>query len=45
MEEQFYLVLPVIVIWLSRRPSPRKILLTLMAVLAFGMVVRGTCWL
>lgn len=45
VEEQFYLVLPVFVVWLSRRPSPRKVVFTLLAVLAFGMVIRGSLWL
>ena len=45
VEEQFYLVLPVFVVCLSRRPTPRKVVLTLLAVLAFGMAVRGSLWL
>ena len=45
VEEQFYLVLPMFVLWLSCRPSPRKVMLTLLAMLAFGMAVRGSLWL
>ena len=40
VEEHFYLLLPWLVLLLSRRPSPRKTLVALVAVLLSGIAVR-----
>jgi peptidoglycan/LPS O-acetylase OafA/YrhL len=41
VEEHFYLVLPVLAIWLMRRPSLRKTAFVIGAVLLFGICFRG----
>lgn len=44
VEEHFYLLLPLVVIALSRRPSLRKGAWFCIALLAGGMLVRGWAW-
>jgi peptidoglycan/LPS O-acetylase OafA/YrhL len=41
VEEHFYLVLPLLVVWLMRRPSLRKTLLVIGVVVLFGICFRG----
>ena len=41
VEEHFYLVLPLLVIWLMRRPSLRKAAFVIGAVILFGICFRG----
>jgi peptidoglycan/LPS O-acetylase OafA/YrhL len=41
VEEHFYLVLPLLVIWLMRRPSLRKTAFVIGAVVLFGICFRG----
>lgn len=45
VEEQFYLVFPLIVAWLAIRPSTLKVVGTIAAVLLFGVVIRGYLWI
>ena len=44
VEEQFYLVLPLMVALLAIRPSAGKVIATLAAILGCGMLVRGYLW-
>jgi peptidoglycan/LPS O-acetylase OafA/YrhL len=44
VEEQFYLVFPLIVAWLALRPSPARVTACIAAVLLFGMCIRGYLW-
>jgi peptidoglycan/LPS O-acetylase OafA/YrhL len=44
VEEQFYLVFPLVVAWLALRPSATKVTATLVAVLLFGIGIRGYLW-
>ena len=41
VEEHFYLVLPLLVLWLMRKPSLRKTVLLLASLVVFGMAIRG----
>jgi peptidoglycan/LPS O-acetylase OafA/YrhL len=41
VEEHFYLVLPLLVIWLMRRPSLRKTVFVIVTVILFGICFRG----
>jgi peptidoglycan/LPS O-acetylase OafA/YrhL len=41
VEEHFYLVLPLLVIWLMRRPSLRKTVFVIGGVILFGICFRG----
>jgi peptidoglycan/LPS O-acetylase OafA/YrhL len=45
VEEQFYLVFPLAVLLLGNRPSPRKTVLALLAVVLLGIGLRGFLWL
>jgi peptidoglycan/LPS O-acetylase OafA/YrhL len=45
VEEQFYLVLPVVAALLAIRPSAGKIISLMIAVLLAGMAIRGYFWL
>lgn len=45
VEEQFYLVFPLIVALLAIRPSAAKTVTALAALVAFGMALRGWIWL
>jgi peptidoglycan/LPS O-acetylase OafA/YrhL len=45
VEEQFYLVFPVVVALVARRPTPAKVYAALISVLVLGMVLRGYLWL
>ena len=45
VEEHFYLVFPLIAWLLTRRPTVGKVLLVAIAVVAFGMALRGVLWL
>lgn len=45
VEEQFYLVFPAAVALLAIRPSAGKVVAAIVAVLAFGMALRGYLWL
>ena len=45
VEEQFYLLFPLALILLGRRPSARATMAAILGVLAFGMVLRGYLWL
>jgi peptidoglycan/LPS O-acetylase OafA/YrhL len=45
VEEQFYIVFPIAVVLLFRRPSARKAVLSVSGLLAFGMAVRAYLWL
>jgi peptidoglycan/LPS O-acetylase OafA/YrhL len=44
VEEQFYLVFPLLVAWLALRPSAIKVMTTVAAVLLFGICIRGFLW-
>jgi peptidoglycan/LPS O-acetylase OafA/YrhL len=44
VEEHFYLVLPVLVLWRMRRPSLAKTVAMLAGLVALGMAVRGYEW-
>lgn len=44
VEEQFYLVFPLAVAWLAMRPSAAKVTATIVAVLLFGICIRGHLW-
>lgn len=41
VEEHFYLVLPLLVLWLMRKPSLRQTLALLAAFVVFGIAIRG----
>jgi peptidoglycan/LPS O-acetylase OafA/YrhL len=45
VEEQFYLVFPLIVMLLATRPSRARIVAAIAAVLLFGIFIRGYLWL
>ena len=45
VEEQFYLVFPLAVALIARRPTPAKVVGALVAVLVLGMALRGYLWL
>lgn len=45
VEEQFYLVFPLIVGVLALRPSARVVIATFLAILLFGMTLRGWLWI
>ncbi|WP_343612773.1 acyltransferase [Novosphingobium sp.] len=45
VEEQFYLMFPVAVMLLTRRPSATKTIIALVAILVFGIGLRGYLWL
>ena len=45
VEEQFYLLLPAAVLLLGPRARPKTVAAAILAVLAFGMVLRGYLWL
>jgi peptidoglycan/LPS O-acetylase OafA/YrhL len=45
VEEHFYLVLPVLVLWRVRRPSLAKTVALLAGLMALGMAVRGYEWM
>jgi peptidoglycan/LPS O-acetylase OafA/YrhL len=45
VEEQFYLAFPLVVALLAIRPSATKIAATVVAVLLFGIVIRGYLWI
>ena len=45
VEEQFYLALPVIIVLLAIRPSARKVVGAILAILVLGMALRGWFWL
>ncbi len=45
VEEQFYLLFPLVLILPMRRPSLRKTVAAIVGVLLFGMVLRGYLWL
>jgi peptidoglycan/LPS O-acetylase OafA/YrhL len=44
VEEQFYLVFPLVVAWLAWRPSASKVMASIAAVLLFGIGIRGYLW-
>jgi peptidoglycan/LPS O-acetylase OafA/YrhL len=44
VEEQFYLVVPIAVWLLARRPSPRKVVTVCVSILLGGMIVRAAIW-
>jgi peptidoglycan/LPS O-acetylase OafA/YrhL len=44
VEEQFYLVFPLVVAWLALRPSATKVMAAIAAVLLFGICIRGYLW-
>ncbi len=44
VEEHFYLLLPLLVLWLMRRPSLRKALWVAASIVIFGMAIRGWTW-
>jgi peptidoglycan/LPS O-acetylase OafA/YrhL len=44
VEEQFYLVFPLIVAVIAVRPSATKVLATTAAILIFGVAIRGYLW-
>jgi len=44
VEEHFYLLFPLLAWWLARRPSVGKLLVVCLAIVAFGMLVRGYIW-
>ena len=45
VEEQFYLAFPLVVALLAIRPSTTKVAATVVAVLLFGIVIRGYLWI
>lgn len=45
VEEHFYLVFPLAAWWLSRRPSAARFAAACIAIVAFGMALRGWIWL
>jgi peptidoglycan/LPS O-acetylase OafA/YrhL len=45
VEEHFYLLFPLLAWWLTRRPSLAKFVAACVAVVAFGLLVRGYVWL
>lgn len=44
VEEQFYVLLPLALLLLQRRPRPSIVIGMFMAVLLFGVVIRGLLW-
>ena len=44
VEEQFYLAFPLLVAWLAIRPSVTKVIASIVAVLLFGIAIRGYLW-
>ncbi|MGC1457100.1 MAG: acyltransferase [Steroidobacteraceae bacterium] len=44
VEEQFYLVFPLVVAWLAWRPSATKVMASIAGVLLFGICIRGYLW-
>jgi peptidoglycan/LPS O-acetylase OafA/YrhL len=45
VEEHFYLVLPLVVVWLMKKPTVFKTLLFSVTVLVFGVLLRGFLWI
>jgi peptidoglycan/LPS O-acetylase OafA/YrhL len=45
VEEHFYLVFPLLAVWLARRPSTAKFLAVCAGVVLFGIALRGGVWL
>ena len=45
VEEHFYLVFPLAAWWLSRRPSVARFVAVCVAIVAFGMALRGWIWI
>jgi peptidoglycan/LPS O-acetylase OafA/YrhL len=45
VEEQFYLILPLAMVLLAPRATPKKVLAAIVAVLVSGMALRGYFWL
>ena len=45
VEEHFYLLFPLLAWWLARKPSLTKFIAACVAVVAFGLLVRGYIWL
>jgi len=45
VEEQFYLVFPILVLLLSTRPSASKTITSIVSVVIFGIFLRGYLWL
>jgi peptidoglycan/LPS O-acetylase OafA/YrhL len=45
VEEHFYLLFPWLAFWMTRRPSTHRMVALGLAVVAFGMIVRGYVWL
>jgi peptidoglycan/LPS O-acetylase OafA/YrhL len=44
VEEHFYLVLPLLTLWMMRKPSLRKTLWVAGAIVIFGMIIRAWTW-
>jgi peptidoglycan/LPS O-acetylase OafA/YrhL len=45
VEEHFYLFFPLLAWWLTRRPSSAKFAAVCIAIVCFGMAIRGYVWL
>lgn len=45
VEEQFYLVFPIVVALIALRPTPAKVIGALVSMLVLGMALRGYLWL
>ncbi len=45
VEEQFYLVFPVVIALLAPRATPRRVVAAIAAVVVFGIALRGWLWL
>jgi peptidoglycan/LPS O-acetylase OafA/YrhL len=45
VEEHFYLIFPLAAWWLARRPSVSRCIAVCVAIVAFGLVLRGWIWL
>ncbi|RDJ00270.1 acyltransferase [Dyella solisilvae] len=45
VEEHFYLLFPLLALWLARRPTAAKFLAVCIGLVLFGMLVRGYVWL
>jgi len=45
VEEHFYLVLPLIVYWFTRKPSFKKACWVTASIVAFGLSLRGALWI
>ncbi|MDR3436497.1 acyltransferase [Telmatospirillum sp.] len=45
VEEQFYVVFPILAALLAWRPNPRRVALAFVAVVVGGMLIRGGLWL